>query len=364
LTRGVPLCGANREAMVGRRPKPRVNGRKLGMVIDMSPLLAQMNVLQVALPLVGSVLLSYGIYQVVIETRKGERKKVLDRLRGETARARKSEAVSILKRDHLADNAGTLIQLTFGKLSFVPRLQLMLDQADLAWSATKMLANLFAAGLIFAAGLVLLGVTVLAAVGVFISVILLPIFYVSFRRKRRMKKLVNQLPDVFEMMAQALRAGHSLASAIHLIQEQMSDPIASEFGRVFHEQNLGLKIEDALLDMAERVDSLDVRMFVTAVLIQRTTGGDLAEILDKIGGVIRGRIELFGQVQSLTSEGRLSGWVLFALPIIVFGATVKLNYSYASMLWTHPTGKILLAVAIGMQLMGLAMIRWIVNIKV
>ncbi|HRX85932.1 MAG TPA: type II secretion system F family protein [Phycisphaerae bacterium] len=326
--------------------------------------MAELNLVQLALPLVGSVLLSYGIYQVIVETRKGERKKVLDRLRGETARAKKVEAISILKRDHLADDAGAMIQRTFGKLTFIPRLQTMLDQADLAWSAPKMLANLFAAGMIFAAGLIMLDFSVLAGVGAFVSIMLLPVMYVSFRRKRRMKKLVHQLPDVFEMMSQALRAGHSLASAIHLIQEQMPDPISSEFGRVFHEQNLGLKVEDALLAMADRVDSLDVRMFVTAVLIQRTTGGDLAEILDKIGGVIRGRIELFGQVQSLTSEGRLSGWVLFALPIIVFGATVKLNYSYASMLWTHPTGKILLAVAIGMQLMGLAMIRWIVNIKV
>lgn len=330
----------------------------------MSPLLAEFNLLQTALPLVGSVLLSYGIYQVIMETRKGERKRVLDRLRGETARAKKVEAISILKRDHLSEDAGALIQRTIGRLAFVPRLQTMLDQAALPWSATKMLANLFAAGLIFGAGLVLLDYSVLAAVGAFVCVIMLPILYVSFRRKRRMKRLVHQLPDVFEMMSQALRAGHSLASAIHLINEQMPDPISTEFGRVFHEQNLGLKIEDALLAMADRVDSLDVRMFVTAVLIQRTTGGDLAEILDKISGVIRGRIELFGQVQSLTSEGRLSGWVLFALPIIVFGATVKLNYGYASMLWTHPTGKILLAVAIGMQLMGLAMIRWIVNIKV
>jgi tight adherence protein B len=144
----------------------------------------------------------------------------------------------------------------------------------------------------------------------------------------------------------------------------MSDPISTEFGRVFHEQNLGIKIDDALLAMADRVDSLDVRMFVTAVLIQRTTGGDLAEVLDKIGTVIRGRIELFGLVQSLTSEGRLSGWVLFALPIVVFLACMKVNYDYISMLWTHPTGKIMLAGAIGMQLMGLAMIRWIVNIKV
>ena len=324
----------------------------------MTPLLADINWLQIALPLGGSILLSYGIFQVVVETRRSEHKKVLDRLRGESGRSKKVEAISILKRDRLGEDAGAMINRTFGKLST------MLDQANLAWSAPKTVANLAATGMIMAAAVLMLDFSVLAAVGCCLSILFLPLAYVSFRRKRRMKKLVHQLPDVFEMMSQALRAGHSLASAIQLIHEQMPDPISLEFGRVFHEQNLGLKIDDALLAMADRVDSLDVRMFVTAVLIQRTTGGDLAEILDKIGTVIRGRIELFGLVQSLTSEGRLSGWVLFALPIIVFVACVKLNYDYASMLWTHPTGKIMLAGACGMQLMGLAMIRWIVNIKV
>ena len=179
-----------------------------------------------------------------------------------------------------------------------------------------------------------------------------------------MKKLTAQLPDVFEIMAQALRAGHSLASALEVVHDQLPDPVGPEFGRVFHEQNLGIKIEDALLSMADRVDSLDVRFFVTAVLIQRQTGGDLAEVLDKIGGVIRERIELFGMVQGLTAEGRLSGWVLFALPGVVFVAINVLNPDYASVLFTETIGKIMLFVAAGMQLMGLAMIRWIVNIKV
>ncbi len=330
----------------------------------MTLLLADLNLMQIALPMVGAILLSYGIFQVIVESRNGERKKVLDRLRGESSRVKEAAAASILKRNTLTEDAGNIINKTFGKLAFIPRLQNMLDQASLDWSATKMVANLFSAGLILTAGMVLMDFSVLASCGIGASVFFAPIGYVSIRRKRRMKRLVNQLPDVFEMMSQALRAGHSLASAIQLVHEQLPDPISMEFGRVFHEQNLGIKIEDALLAMADRVDSLDVRMFVTAVLIQRTTGGDLAEILDKIGSVIRGRIELFGMVQSLTSEGRLSGWVLFALPIIVFGATIKLNYEYASMLWTHPTGKIMLAVAAGMELMGLAMIRWIVNIKV
>jgi len=148
------------------------------------------------------------------------------------------------------------------------------------------------------------------------------------------------------------------------IYEQMPAPIATEFAQVYHEQNLGVKIEDALQSMANRVDSLDVRFFVTAVMIQRQTGGDLAEVLDKISSVIRERIELAGLVRGLTAEGRLSGWVLFSLPICVFLAMMKLNPSYASVLFDDPRGQIMLMIAGGMQLMGIAMIRWIVNIKV
>jgi len=327
-------------------------------------LLASFNWVQILLPLVGSILLSYGIFQVIVETRKNERKRVLDRLRGEMSQQKEQKVASLLKRDHLAEEAGSLIAQTVGNMSFMPKLQSLLEQANLPWVATKVLANSAAAASLLMVVLVYLGFSVLATFGVACTIVVAPWIFIAARKRRRVKKLVYQLPDVFDMMSQALRAGHSLASAIQLIQEQMPDPISTEFGRVFHEQNLGIKVEDALLAMADRVDSLDVRMFVTAVLIQRTTGGDLAEILDKISNVIRGRIELFGLVQSLTSEGRLSGWVLFALPIVVFLACLKVNYEYISLLWTHPTGKFMLAAAVGMQLMGLAMIRWIVNIKV
>jgi tight adherence protein B len=227
-----------------------------------------------------------------------------------------------------------------------------------------MLVNLCGGALALMVVLMVLKFNPIAALAGGVAVFVLPLIYLSIRRKRRMSKLIEQLPDVFEMMGQALRAGHSLASAIQLIHEQLPDPISSEFGRVYHEQNLGIKIDDALLAMADRVDSLDVRFFVTAVLIQRQTGGDLAEILDKIGSVIRQRIELFGLVRGLTAEGRLSGWVLFALPFIVFGAVLRMNPDYAGVLLNEPTGKLMLLAALGMQLMGLAMIRWIVNIKV
>jgi tight adherence protein B len=199
---------------------------------------------------------------------------------------------------------------------------------------------------------------------VVLAVYVLPIMYLVYRRRKRLNKLVKQLPDVFELLSQALRAGHSLASGVQVIANELPDPAGTAFARVFHEQNLGLRIEDALTNLAERMDVLDVRFFVTAVLIQRQTGGHLAEVLEKISDVIRDRTKLHGTVQALTAEGRLSGYVLLALPFAVFLAMLKINYEYAQLLWAHPTGQMMSMFAIVSMIMGWVMIKKIVNIKV
>jgi tight adherence protein B len=287
---------------------------------------------------------------------------VQDRLHGEH-RQREKVTASILRRGAMGQSA-TFADSVVGKFKFIPKLQTLLDQADVNWSASQTMLNLCGLALLTSVGLLVMDVAVIGAVGCGAAAIVLPLVGLSLKRKRRMTKLTTQLPDVFEMMSQALRAGHSLAGAIQLIYEQMPPPIATEFAQVYHEQNLGVKIEEALRAMAERVDSLDVRFFVTAVMIQRQTGGDLAEVLENISGVIRERIELAGLVRGLTAEGRLSGWVLFSLPAVVFVASLYLNPDYATVLLEDPRGQIMLMVAAGMQLMGIAMIRWIVNIKV
>lgn len=319
----------------------------------------------IVFPMAGSILLAYGIYQAVMETRHGQRRRLADRLRGRAgARDTKTgPGDSIMRNKALADASGFLVEHV-AKLSFTPKLQSLIDQTNLGWSASRMLVNQVAIAIALLFGLPILHQSLIVSILAAAGALFLPVFWLKMRKARRMKQLTSQLPDVFEIMAQALRAGHSLASALEVVHDQLPDPVSSEFGRVFHEQNLGIKIEDAMLSMAERVDSLDVKFFVTAVLIQRQTGGDLAEVLEKIGGVIRERIELFGLVQGLTAEGRLSGWVLFALPMVVFAAVNVLNPDYSGMLFEETAGKIMLMVAGGMQLMGLAMIRWIVNIKI
>ncbi len=191
-----------------------------------------------------------------------------------------------------------------------------------------------------------------------------PVFWVLLRRRRRLKAFAAQLSDAMEMLARSLRAGQSLGFGFNMVAAEMSPPISKEFNRVFEEQNLGITLDESLEGLTERIPNLDLKFFVTAVILQRQTGGDLAEILDKIGALIRDRFRIWGQVQALTGEGRLSGIVLLALPFVLFLAVYQLNPNYIMVLFTDPLGKKMLAVAIFMQIIGALVIRKIVNIKV
>jgi tight adherence protein B len=192
----------------------------------------------------------------------------------------------------------------------------------------------------------------------------LPLGWLLFRRKRRFKKFASQLPDALELVARALRSGHSLASGMHVVVEEMPDPISTEFAMCYEEQNLGVPIEQALRSLHKRVPNMDFKFFATAVAIQRQSGGDLAEILDKIGRIVRERFKILGQVQALTGEGRISGVVLMALPIALFFAVYYLNPDYVMLLFTDDLGRKMIAVAAFLQVLGAVAIKKIVAIKV
>lgn len=240
----------------------------------------------------------------------------------------------------------------------------LMEQADLRISAAKFLTIC----VIFAAvGAVVCIATpapnfLLPLFGIATGV--LPYLWLVMKAKRRMGMFSKQLPEALELLSRSLRAGHSLAAGFGLVSSEMQDPISREFGRAFEEQNLGISLDEALDDMTERVPNMDLRFFATAVKLQRQTGGDLAEILDKIGHLIRERFKLAGTIQALTGEGRLSGIVLLALPPALFSAMLYLNYDYAMVLFRDETGRKLLAGALLMQFVGALVIRKIINIKV
>ncbi len=192
----------------------------------------------------------------------------------------------------------------------------------------------------------------------------MPFLWLFWRRKRRLKAFGAQLPDAMELVARALRAGQSLPAGFQMVSTEMSEPVGKEFGRVFEEQNLGCSMEESLRSLADRIPNTDLKFFVTAVVLQRQTGGDLAEILDKIGHLIRERFQIWGQIQALTGEGRLSGIILMALPFVLFIVVYYLNPPYVMLLFEDPLGRKMLAVALFMQVLGALCIRKIIDIKV
>lgn len=192
----------------------------------------------------------------------------------------------------------------------------------------------------------------------------LPFGWLLMRRRSRFKKFAMQLPDAMELVARALRSGHSLSSGLHVVVEEMPAPISTEFAVAYEEQNLGVPIEQALKSMLRRMPNMDLKFFVTAVAIQRQAGGDMAEILDKIGYIIRERFKILGQVQALTGEGRISGIVLMVLPIALFFAVYYLNKEYVMLLFTDEMGRKMIAAAAVLQVLGAVAIKKIVNIKI
>jgi len=214
------------------------------------------------------------------------------------------------------------------------------------------------------AGLCFWGVHMYVAPIGAITCFCLPWLWVYLKRGARLKRFAGQLPDAMELVARALRAGHSLAAGMHVVAEEMPAPICTEFGRVYEEQNLGIALEDSLKGMCDRVPNLDLRFFVTSVAIQRQTGGDLAEILDRIGHVIRERFKILGQVKALTAEGRLSGIVLIALPIGLFFMMMFMKPDYIELLWKDEMGIKMSIGAVVLMLVGSICIKKIVDIKV
>jgi len=192
----------------------------------------------------------------------------------------------------------------------------------------------------------------------------MPLMWLLWRRNSRFKKFAKQLPDALELIGRALRSGHSLASGLHVVVEEMPAPISTEFSMAYEEQNLGIPIEQALKGMLKRMPNMDLKFFVTAVAIQRQAGGDLSEILDKIGYIIRERFKIMGQVQALTGEGRISGVVLMALPIALFFVVYHMNPGYVMLLFEDPLGRKMIATAAVMQVLGAITIKKIINIKI
>lgn len=193
---------------------------------------------------------------------------------------------------------------------------------------------------------------------------LVPIAVIAWMRKRRLRQFEEHFPEALDLLGRAVRAGHAFTTGLEMISKECPEPIAGEFRTTFDEQNFGLPLRDALLNLAERVPIIDVRFFVTALLIQKETGGNLAEILDGLAHVIRDRFRIYRDVQVKTAQGRLTAGILIALPPSMMAVLSMLNPHYIGVLFTDPKGPTVLLVAGALQIIGTLLLWKIINIEV
>lgn len=189
----------------------------------------------------------------------------------------------------------------------------------------------------------------------------IPIVVLRVKRSRRIAAFNVELPDCIETCARSLRAGHSIVTAVDIVAGQAGEPAKTEFAEVFKKQNYGLPLREALMQMLDRVPSMDLRVFVTGVLVQKDTGGNLAEILDRIVSVVRDRNRIQGEIRTHTAQGRLTGWILCLLPVILLVLINFMNPGYSRVLFHDPLGQKMLYIGVGLLIIGGLIIRQIVN---
>lgn len=285
------------------------------------------------------------------------------RLRGIGATPADAAPEASLLRQHRL-SANPTLQGLLGRFRLAVHLGRMLAQSGASMNVVRFCLVSLAAGVLALAILILLhtpGMFALAAAG---GACALPWIWLHRKRRLRLGRIEQQMPEALELMSRTLRAGHALSTAIKTASDELPLPLAAEFRIVFDEVSYGVPMPDALKDMTERMPGSDVAFFVVATLIQRETGGNLAELLDTIAKIIRERLKLFEQVQVYSAEGRLSAWILGLLPIGLAAVLYMVNPSFMQTLWTDPAGIRMLIAVVVLMVVGVIWMRSVIRIRV
>ena len=250
------------------------------------------------------------------------------------------------------------------KLQITAGLKRLIDQADLQITVMRLVlfAGTAAALGYLAASMITISLPLKILCGLIAGA--LPFLHVISKRRKRLKKFLQLLPDALDLMARGLSAGHAFTEALQMVATEMPEPISSEFRKTYDEQNLGLSLKLALDNLVQRVPLLDLRMCVTAIMIQRETGGNLSELLEKVAYTIRERFRIMEDLKTLTLSSRWSAWLLCALPMFLAVYMSVMNPDYMNVMWRDPRGHNLLFAAAVMQILGMLMVRRIMRIKV
>jgi tight adherence protein B len=300
----------------------------------------------------------------LLDERNARARLLRDRLSAvqKAAEREPSEELALL-RDEMLSEIPALDKI-LRRSERVSNFQMLLSQAGMEIRAGNMLLVCLAAGIVL--GLIAVavgGAAVFGWAGFFIGA-LMPYSYASYRRSRRFQKFEELFPEAIDTLARAVRAGHAFTTAIEMISDEVAEPVSTEFRKLFEEQKFGMPVRDALLNLAERVPLVDVKFFVTAVMLQRETGGNLAEILDNLSYMIRERFKILRQVRVYTAQGRLTMVLLMALPPVIVVLMLTLNPSFIRPLFADPLGHTAIVAGITLQTIGYFVIRRIIQIEV
>lgn len=327
----------------------------------LSNLLGDYFFLFVILAFAATVLLLEGLYMLWNAHKSPEAKKIEQRLRVLAAGTATTSETTIIKQ-RLLDEAGTLQRLLLG----APRLRQldrMVEQSGLQLTVSRLL--LITAATAFGSYLLALIVMPAAfAALVAAAAASLPVLHVQRRRAQRLRKLERQLPEALDLIGRALRAGHAFATGLKMAGDELAEPLGSEFRMTHEEINFGVSLQQALMNMAARTPSTDLRYFVVAVLTQRETGGNLTEVLGNLATLMRERFKLLEKVRVLAAEGKMSAWILCLLPFAVAGIINAVNPGFLSVLWTDPMGLKMVGAALVMMMLGALWMRRIIRIHV
>lgn len=318
---------------------------------------------------VAAALAVEGLYAFWNARHGPEARRLARRLRLMAAGDRGAEAASVLKLRHW-ENASATDRLLL-TLPGAQRVERLLLQAGSEMTLTSLAARTggffligFIVGTLVARLISAGGVQWPGGVLIGIAAAMIPPLFVVRAKFKRMDAFLLQLPEALDLVGRAMRAGHAFSGGLKMVADELNDPIGGEFRIAFDELNLGLSVDNAMLNLIERVDLPDLRYFVVTVLIQRESGGNLAEILDKISRLIRERIRLLGRVRVLSTQGRLEAWILTILPFVVAGVIFVIAPQLISLLWTESAGRVMLAVTGAMMLSGILIMWRMVHIRV
>jgi tight adherence protein B len=311
-------------------------------------------VLLIVLAFLAGALAIAGVYSLVSDLFLRDRSRVSRRVDEEFRKRQRERA----QKSTLFKNLGALAAEADDHPTLRQRFEALVEQSGLDLSPRRLLAFMAGAGLVtgLLAGVVRQSLLTGLLVGAAGTVV--PLLYVALKRKIRLEKMRGQLPDAFDLMARVIRAGQTMSQALQAVADEFDQPISAEFAYCYEQQNLGLAPEAALRDLARRTGLVEIKIFVLALLVQQQTGGNLAELLDKLATVIRERFRIRGKISALTAEGRMQAVVLLALPPVLLGFILLVSRSYAQVLLDRPW---LLIGTFCFEVVGALWIRKIIN---